>query len=91
VAKVEIATAALEDLKELAAFIESRSDRATADGYLERLYRRIAALEIMRLRGGRPSRRQYQAIGFEQRATILYRRLRDRVLVVSVLYGGRLR
>ena len=90
-ARVEIAPAALEDLKELAAFIESRSDRATADAYLARLYRRIAALEIMRLRGGRASRRRYETIGFERRATIMYRRLRDHVLVERVLYGGRLR
>ena len=85
-----LATAAA-DLDELFCHVAKESSLETADRYLTRLERFCLSLSTLPARGttihGRvPGLRR---IGFERRATILFRIGEDKVEILRILYGGR--
>ena len=85
-----LATAAA-DLDELFCHVAKESSLETADRYLTRLERFCLSLSTLPARGttvpGRvPGLRR---MGFERRATILFRVGEDKVEILRILYGGR--
>ena len=89
--KVIFRDEAENDLTELALYIASHSGSVVANRYLDRIYAACAGLAHFPERGRRrddilPGLR---TIGFERRATIVFRVLKTRVEIVSIAYGGR--
>jgi toxin ParE1/3/4 len=89
--EVRFLAAAAADLDELFRHITKESSPETADRYLNRLERFCLSLSTLPARGtvvpGRvPGLRR---MGFERRATILFRVSEDKVEILRILYGGR--
>lgn len=89
--EVRFLAAAAADLDELFCHIAKESSLETADRYLSRLERFCLSLGTLPARGtavpGRvPGLRR---MGFERRATILFRVGKDKVEILRILYGGR--
>ena len=89
--EVRFLAAAATDLDELFCHIARESSPETADRYLSRLERFCLSLGTLPARGtvvpGRvPGLRR---MGFEHRATILFRVREDKVEILRILYGGR--
>ena len=82
---------AAADLDELFCHIAKESSMETADRYLNRLERFCLSLSTLPARGtvvpGRVS--GLRRMGFERRATILFRVGKDKVEILRILYGGR--
>ncbi|MGA3101979.1 MAG: type II toxin-antitoxin system RelE/ParE family toxin [Terracidiphilus sp.] len=82
---------AAADLDELFCHIAKESSLETADRYLNRLERFCLSLSTLPARGtvvpGRVS--GLRRMGFERRATILFRVGKDKVEILRILYGGR--
>jgi toxin ParE1/3/4 len=82
---------AAADLDELFCQIAKESSLETADRYLNRLERFCLSLSTLPARGtvvpGRVS--GLRRMGFERRATILFRVGKDKVEILRILYGGR--
>jgi len=79
------------DLTELALYVASQSGTVVANRYLDRIYAACAGLAHFPERG-RPRDDLLpglRTIGFERRATIVYRVLKARVEIVTIAYGGR--
>ncbi len=81
------------DLNALSAYIESQAGARIAYNYIERIEAKVASLAHSPLRG--TLRAEFgpnvRTVGFERRATILFRveRKARRVVVLGVAYGGR--
>ncbi len=89
--EVRFLAAAAADLDELFCHIAKKSSPETADRYLSRLERFCLSLSTLPARGtvvpGRvPGLRR---MGFERRASILFRAGKDKVEILRILYGGR--
>ncbi len=89
--EVRFLAAAVTDLDELFCHIAKESSPETAGRYLNRLERFCLSLSTLPARGtvvpGRvPGLRR---MGFERRATILFRVGEDKVEILRILYGGR--
>jgi toxin ParE1/3/4 len=89
--EVHFLAAAAADLDELFCYIAKESSLETADRYLNRLEGFCLSLSTLPARGtaipGRvPGLRR---MGFERRATILFRVGEDKVEILRILYGGR--
>jgi toxin ParE1/3/4 len=83
--------AAIVDLDELFCYVAKESSLETADRYLNRLERFCLSLSTLPARGtavpGRvPGLRR---MGFERRATVLFRVGKNKVDILRILYGGR--
>lgn len=89
--EVRFLAAAAADLEELFCRIAKESSLATADRYLSRLESFCLSLSTLPARGtvvpGRVS--GLRRMGFEHRATILFRVGEDKVEILRILYGGR--
>lgn len=79
-----------EDLFAVYRRIAQHGGRAVAASYIERLEAACRALANFPERGTRRDdiRPGLRTIGFERRATIVFRVLRDEVLIVRIFYGG---
>jgi toxin ParE1/3/4 len=89
--EVRFLAAAVADLDKLFSHIARESSMEAADRYLDRLEHFCLSLSTLPARGtivpGRvPGLRR---IGFEHRATILFRVGEDKVEILRILYGGR--
>ena len=89
--EVRFLAAAAADLDELFCHIAKKSSPETADRYLSRVERFCLSLSTLPARGtvvpGRvPGLRR---MGFERRASILFRAGKDKVEILRILYGGR--
>jgi toxin ParE1/3/4 len=78
-------------LQEIEAYLAERSDPANAERFVERLAQACLSLGAAPHRGTKrddlvPGLR---TIGFERRTTVYFKLVENRVLIVSVLYGGR--
>lgn len=89
--RVVLLDTASKDLFELGLYIAEHSGAEVANGYLDRIYTACMGLATFPERGRRrddilPGLR---TIGFERRATIVFRVLKTRVEIVTIAYGGR--
>ena len=87
---IEFLRPAEEDLFELYEDIAARAGSVTAGDYVDRIEAACLALQTFPLRGTRrddilPGLR---TIGFERRATIVFRVRGSRVTIIRVFYGG---
>lgn len=82
---------AIDDLDELAAWIERAADRRTADRYLARVRRKIDTLTDFPYRGVARDDLQpgVRSIGFERRLIIFYIVAGQTVEIVHVVNGTR--
>jgi toxin ParE1/3/4 len=82
---------AVEDLDRLFGFLAERASAEIAYGYLERIENACLLLRTFPQRGSvvSGSVEGVRTMGFERRATILFRVGEQRVDVLRVLYGGR--
>lgn len=89
--KVEFLRPAEEDLLALYESIATEAGIAVAGSYVERIEAACLSLQTSPLRGA--SREDVlpglRTIGFERRATIVFRVRGSRVSIVRILYGGR--
>jgi toxin ParE1/3/4 len=88
--RVEILRRAEDDLLNLYETFANQSGIAVAGDYIDRIEAACLALETSPLRGTRrddilPGLR---TIGFERRATIVFRVRRSKVSVMRIFYGG---
>lgn len=88
---VRFRAAAAVDLDELFSHIARESSIETADRYLSRLEAFCSSLSTLPARGTAISGRVpgLRRMGFEHRATILFRVDEDAVEILRILYGGR--
>jgi len=78
-------------LQELETYLAERFSPANAERYIERVIRACASLSTAPHRG---TQRDdvgdgVRTIGFERRATIYFKVLRQQVLILGIFYGGR--
>ena len=78
-------------LTELGVYIAERSSAAIANGYIDRIYAACMTLSHFPERGTKRDDIQpgLRTIGFERRATIIFRILETHVEIVSIAYAGR--
>ena len=88
--EVHFLAGAVDDLDALFCFIANESSYKIADRYLARIERLCGSLTSLPPRGTAISSRVsgLRTVGFERRATILFRVGEDRVEVLRVYYGG---
>jgi toxin ParE1/3/4 len=79
------------DLFELYRYIAEESGSARAGQYIARIEQACFALETLPLRGMRRDdiRPGIRTLGFERRATIVFRVEKSEVRIVRIFYGGR--
>ena len=89
--KVVFRDEANADLTAIYDYIASQSSPETAIGYIRRIQAACLALAHFPERGTKRDDilKGLRTIGFERRATIVFRVLRTRVEIVSIAYGGR--
>jgi toxin ParE1/3/4 len=89
--EVYFSARAIEDLDRLFSYIAARTSFETADGYLDRIERLCLSLQTLPNRGTavRGPVSGLRTMGFERRATILFRVGEKRVNILRILYGGR--
>lgn len=89
--EVSFSAKAVEDLDRLLGFLAERASVEIAHGYLERIENACFSLCTFPERGSvvSGSVEGLRTMGFERRATILFRVGEQRVDVLRVLYGGR--
>ena len=82
---------ASRDLTELAVYIASQSGETVANRYLDRLYAACTALARFPERGTKRDdiASGLRTVGFERRATIVFRIFKTRVEIVTIAYAGR--
>jgi toxin ParE1/3/4 len=89
--EVHFLAEAVTDLDRLFCFIAQESSFEVADRYLARIERLCLSLETFPMRGtavpGRTS--GMRTMGFEHRATVLFRVGENQVDILRILYGGR--
>src|SRR5258708_1668533 len=87
---VEFLRPAEDDLFNLYESIAARAGNVTAGSYVERIEAACLALQTSPLRGTRRDDilSGLRTIGFERRATIVFRVRGSRVTIVRVFYGG---
>ena len=88
--RVELLSAARDDLKQLYDYIADNSGKRVADRYIDRIEAACAALSLFSSRG---TLREdlgpgVRTMGFERRATIVFQVEANSVAVVRVFYGG---
>lgn len=84
------ARAAIEDLLKIETWIAEKAGVRVADGYIDRIQLHCQSLELASERGAArddllPGLRN---LGFEKRATIVFRVLPDHVEILRISYGG---
>jgi toxin ParE1/3/4 len=79
------------DLTNLYDYVADDAGAAIAGGYLERIEAACRSLETFPHRGTKRDdiRPGLRTMGFERRATIVFRVLKSEVVIVRVFYGGR--
>ena len=79
------------DLFALYDYIAGEAGHKVAGEYIDRIEAACLALETFPNRGTRRDdiRPGIRTMGFERRATIVFRVMKGRVVIVRVLYGGR--
>mgnify|MGYP000997321008 CR=1 FL=1 len=88
--RVEFSPLARRDLISLHDYIAAASGPAVARGYLDRIERACEQLSLFPERGTlMAGHAGVRMIGFERRATLVFRVARGRVEILRVLYGGR--
>jgi toxin ParE1/3/4 len=89
--EVHFLAEAVADLDSLFSYVAEKSSYEVADGYLERLELFCRSLETFPRRGTKIQGRVagLRAMGFERRATVLFRVGKERVEILRILYGGR--
>lgn len=89
--KVEFGPRARRDLISLHDYIAAASGPAVARGYLDRIELACRSLATFPERGTLRSGRHagIRTIGFERRATLVFRVTDERIEILRVLYGGR--
>ncbi|TWS95968.1 type II toxin-antitoxin system RelE/ParE family toxin [Reyranella sp. CPCC 100927] len=84
---------ALQDLQQIYDYIGRHAGARTARTYVRRIYDHCLALQTFPERGTRRDdlRPGLRTLGFERRATIVFRldRRRKRVVILAVAYAGR--
>ncbi|MBS7791557.1 type II toxin-antitoxin system RelE/ParE family toxin [Roseococcus sp. SDR] len=85
---IEFTPEARADLLALYELIFREADAARAGAYLDRIERCCAALLLFPL-AGRDRGEGVRSLGFERRASIIYRPDQDRILILRVLHAGR--
>jgi toxin ParE1/3/4 len=87
---VRFRPAAEADLFNLYDYIAREAGREVAGGYIERIEAACLALEHFPRRGTRRDdiRPGLRTMGFERRATIVFRVQDEEVLIVRIFYGG---
>jgi toxin ParE1/3/4 len=82
---------ARDDLISLYNYIADRAGLQVAESYVARIEEACASLEHSPLRGPRRDdiHPGLRSIGFERRATILFRVRGTKVVIVRIFYGGR--
>ncbi len=88
--KVSFRPLAESDLFELYRYIADESGPAVAGGYIDRIEAACMALGTFPERGTRRGdiRPGIRTIGFERRATIVFRVLAAEVVIVRIFHGG---
>ncbi|MEJ0025540.1 MAG: type II toxin-antitoxin system RelE/ParE family toxin [Rhizomicrobium sp.] len=79
------------DLIELYEYIADKAGAKIAGGYIERIEAACFSLENFPQRGTRRDDIEpgLRTMGFERRATIVFRVLKSEVTIVRIFYGGR--
>jgi toxin ParE1/3/4 len=82
---------ALEDLRDIGAWIESHSGAAVAEQYLNRLRSYCQRFDVFPERGTRRDdlRPGVRTIGFERRVTVIFGVFDEDVVILRLMYGGR--
>ena len=88
--EVRLLPAARDDLKQLYDYIADGSGTRVADRYIDRIEAACAGLSMFSSRGTRRDDLGlgFRTIGFERRATIVFRVEEVRVSITRVFYGG---
>lgn len=89
--RVLLSALAIEDMVALHRWIAARADAGTADGYLDRVEARLAALDRFPDRGSPRDDLSsgLRTLSFERRLVIAYRVVGDAVEVLRVIDGAR--
>lgn len=89
--EVQFRPQAEEDLFQIYRYIAERAGIEAAKSYTDRIMATCLALQNAPLRGTRRDdlRPGIRTMGFERRATIVFRIIGRKVEIVRVLYGGR--
>jgi toxin ParE1/3/4 len=89
--EVRFLAEAIDDLDALYSYIAKQSSFEIADGYLARIERLCFSLQSFPQRGTAVAGdvAGLRTMGFERRATILFRVGEERVEILRILYGGR--
>ena len=89
--EVRFLAEAIDDLDALYSYIAKQSSFEIADGYLARIERLCFSLQSFPQRGTAVAGdiAGLRTMGFEHRATILFRVGDERVEILRILYGGR--
>ncbi len=88
--EVHFLAEAIDDIDSLFCYIAKESSYEVADRYLARIERLCFPLETFPQRGTAVSSAVagLRAMGFERRATILFKVENERIDIVRILYGG---
>jgi toxin ParE1/3/4 len=88
--KVSFGRRAQRDLFGLYRYIAAEAGHQVAGQYVARIEAACLELEVFPARGRRRDemRSGFRTMGFERRATILFRVLRTEVVIVRIFYGG---
>ncbi len=89
--KVSFRPSAEADLRELYDYIANEASASVAAGYIDRIETACLGLETFPMRGRSRDeiRPGIRTLGFERRATIVYRVLKFEVVILRIVYGGR--
>ena len=88
--KVSFRPSAERDLFQLYAYIAGEGSTEAADSFVQRIEKACLALETFPERGTRRDdiRPGIRVMGFERRATIVFRVMKAEVVVVRIFYAG---
>jgi toxin ParE1/3/4 len=88
--RVVLGRRALEDLREIGAWIASHASADVAERYLHRLRSYCERFDVFSERGTRRDdlRPGVRTIGFERRVTVAFAVFDDEVVILRLFYGG---
>jgi toxin ParE1/3/4 len=89
--RVVLGRRALEDLREIGAWIAARANDEVAQRYLNRLRSYCRRFDAFPERGTRRDdlKPGVRTIGFERRVTVVFAVFETEVIILRLLYGGR--
>lgn len=87
---VHFRPSAADDLFELHDYITGEAGRRIADSYVDRIEELCRSLAVFPERGTRRDHilQGLRTVGFEKRATIVYRVTEAKVVILRIFYGG---